>query len=323
MAVPNDPTKLDGFDVIQAPYKSVGDHEIRTDIVVPQGTSNGKRPVILRFHGGGLAMGDSLFMYFWPRWLSDLALEKGAVVISPNYRLMPEGSSADSYDDIDDFWSWVHSPALTDLLAKHTTPTELDLTRIFTAGDSAGGMLSLYLALAHPTDIRAASASYPWMTPESELFTPEKVAQPFGVHIPEPVFEEMQSSVTLGTPMSSAGTQDRLNFLLGLMEYGKMAELYKQGAAAGPRERFYPMAKLEQPGAQIPRGGIVVLQGRHDSVVPLASVEPWVARAREVFSEDQISFAVRDGEHEFDESIHYEEPWLREVLQKHVEAWLA
>lgn len=46
--------KLAGLDLIQATYKKVGDHEIRTDIFIPQKPFTGKRPVILRFHGGGL-----------------------------------------------------------------------------------------------------------------------------------------------------------------------------------------------------------------------------------------------------------------------------
>ena len=53
MAIPPHP-KLDGFDVLQTPYKTIGDHEIRTDILVPQAAHQGKRPVLIRIHGGGL-----------------------------------------------------------------------------------------------------------------------------------------------------------------------------------------------------------------------------------------------------------------------------
>lgn len=53
MAILVDP-KLEGFNIIQATYKTVGDHDIRTDILVPKTPSSGKRPVIIRFHGGGL-----------------------------------------------------------------------------------------------------------------------------------------------------------------------------------------------------------------------------------------------------------------------------
>lgn len=45
--------KLNEFDVIQTIYKHVGDHGIRADFLVPQTAPTGKRPVIVRFHGGG------------------------------------------------------------------------------------------------------------------------------------------------------------------------------------------------------------------------------------------------------------------------------
>lgn len=45
--------KLVKFNVIQTKYKHVGDHRIRADFFVPQTAPTGKRPVIVRFHGGG------------------------------------------------------------------------------------------------------------------------------------------------------------------------------------------------------------------------------------------------------------------------------
>lgn len=52
------------FNVIQANYKTVGDHNIRADFLVPKSLTekgSGKRPVIVRFHGGGL-VGTSIHM---------------------------------------------------------------------------------------------------------------------------------------------------------------------------------------------------------------------------------------------------------------------
>jgi cephalosporin-C deacetylase-like acetyl esterase len=46
--------KLAGFNLIQTHYKQIGDHAIRADFIIPQSTFTGKRPVIVRFHGGGL-----------------------------------------------------------------------------------------------------------------------------------------------------------------------------------------------------------------------------------------------------------------------------
>jgi cephalosporin-C deacetylase-like acetyl esterase len=49
-----DLTKIQGFDLLQETYKYVGDHAIRADILVPQTNYTGKRPAVVRFHGGGL-----------------------------------------------------------------------------------------------------------------------------------------------------------------------------------------------------------------------------------------------------------------------------
>ena len=52
MGILSDP-KLDGFDVVQTTFKKVEDHHIRTDILIPKTPyQGGKRPIIVRFHGG-------------------------------------------------------------------------------------------------------------------------------------------------------------------------------------------------------------------------------------------------------------------------------
>lgn len=46
--------RLAGFDLVQTNYKTVGDHNLRADLIIPQSSYNtGKRPVIIHFHGGG------------------------------------------------------------------------------------------------------------------------------------------------------------------------------------------------------------------------------------------------------------------------------
>lgn len=46
--------KLTGFDVVQSNYKTVGDHGIRADFLIPKVLPKGKRPIIVFFHGGCL-----------------------------------------------------------------------------------------------------------------------------------------------------------------------------------------------------------------------------------------------------------------------------
>jgi hypothetical protein len=54
-------SKFKDFTIIQAEYKRVGSHGIRADIMIPKTVSPGKRPVIIRFHGGFLVSHYSKF----------------------------------------------------------------------------------------------------------------------------------------------------------------------------------------------------------------------------------------------------------------------
>ncbi|KAJ5306101.1 hypothetical protein N7508_005116 [Penicillium antarcticum] len=315
--------KLVGLDLIQTTFKKVGDHEIRTDILIPKKPLDGKRPVILRFHGGGLVMGDSLYMDFWPWWLSDLALQENAIIISPNYRLLPGSTSSEICSDIEDFWTWVQSPSLTNILAAHSTPTSADLSRVLSFGESAGGLISLNLALAHPAGIRSCTAAYPLVDPCSAAFTKPRAKGPFGMMVPESVVKETLDVVVPGTVESSITEQERLGFMLGAISYGTLGQLYERGVEELGREFRFPGVKIEQEGTTIPRGGITIIHGRQDSVVPVGDVEKFVKRAREVFGDEKVIFTVKEGEHGLDAPLRFEEAWLQETFKAAIQTWLA
>ncbi|KAL4866227.1 hypothetical protein BDV12DRAFT_138336 [Aspergillus spectabilis] len=320
--------RFEGFDILQTTYKHVGDHGIRADVLVPKTPYSGKRPVIIRFHGGGLVMGDSLYSAFSPRWLSDIALKYDAVLLTANYRLLPQATGLDIYDDVEDFWAWLHSPALQDLLEKHTTPVDVDLTRILVVGESAGGLLTINTALAHASQICAAIAAYPCIDFDSPDFTtPRTTILPFGQHTPETIIDEYLSSFNPKIAVSSTTEHRDISFSMATIQHGRLGAWYAKGSEGSTRRHLlYPMERLEQPEIQIPRGGITILHGRQDSVVPVTQSEPFVKRAREVTEGkpggDKIVFVVRDGEHGFDQEVPYEEEWLRDALKIAVEAWL-
>ncbi|KAJ5108234.1 hypothetical protein N7456_004909 [Penicillium angulare] len=325
MSIPSN-TKLDGFEIVQHDYKHIGNHGIRVDILTPRTNYVGQRPLIVRVHGGGLMMGDSFYMDWWPQWLSDLALQKEAIIVSPNYRLLPEATGADIYADIEDFWTWLHSPEFVNLLANQSTPTTVDLKRILVSGESAGGLIGLYLSFNHPTDIRSAAIAYPFVDPSSEAFSSPRAEPPFNHHVPESIFQENMKVVAFDTPKSSITTPDSLSFMLAAVQHGAITGMYERGSKDIPREVLYPMMRLEQPSFKIPQGGIAVIHGRQDSVVPLHDVKKFIARAKEVTKglpeNEKIIFTAQDGEHGFDAGSSYNEPWLKEAIKSAVDAWL-
>ncbi|RHZ52471.1 hypothetical protein CDV55_100351 [Aspergillus turcosus] len=317
--------KLAGFNLIQTHYKQIGDHAIRADFIIPQSTFIGKRPVIVRFHGGGLITGDSLLMEWFPIWLLELAKKHDAVIVSPNYRLLPESTSPEIFSDIEDFWAWLHSSAVTELLAKSSTPTELDLDRVLTAGDSAGGLLSICLGLAHADEIRAITATYPCVDMASECFRTATNSEPLP-DVPASTVDDYLAKMDRSVIRSSALLPDRFDLMVAAVYYGGLGQFYEYCAEDSPRELRYPLEWLDRPEAKIPRGGIAILHGLQDAIVPVEQSEKFVAKAREVMKGkpggDKIVLTLREGDHGFDGEVPLEEEWLSSTLKEAVEAWL-
>jgi len=79
--------------------------------------------------------------------LLDLCLTSPAILITPDYRLLPESNAAEILADLEDFWVWLHNtlPVLT--AAWHARP---DLSRLACSGTSAGGYLAVQSSLLFP-----------------------------------------------------------------------------------------------------------------------------------------------------------------------------
>ncbi|CAL5046751.1 unnamed protein product [Urochloa decumbens] len=103
-----------------------------------------KLPVLLYFHGGAFVI-ESPFSPLYHAFLNILAHKAGAVAVSVHYRLAPEHPLPAAYDDAWAALQWTISNCLSGpepWLAKHG-----DATRIFVAGDSAGGNIAHNLAM--------------------------------------------------------------------------------------------------------------------------------------------------------------------------------
>lgn len=82
----------------------------------------------------------------WSRLL-EFALSKNAIIISPDYRLMPEANGIDIMSDVECFWTWLHGTLPSISQSWHSRP---DLSKIACCGESAGGYLSVQSALMFP-----------------------------------------------------------------------------------------------------------------------------------------------------------------------------
>lgn len=126
--------RMANFKVHSPSYKTIAQHSLVVDILVPKDLKTGPRPIIVRFHGGFLVRfltqtpfqrlaipsphvdvltknlakvtGSSMFLGIWPPWLLDYAAAQSAITVSPNYRKLPESNGTDLVEDLDAFWSW-------------------------------------------------------------------------------------------------------------------------------------------------------------------------------------------------------------------------
>lgn len=83
-------------------------------------------------------MGHALFAPFFAKWVDKLALKNDAVIISPDYRLLPSANGLqDILEDVEDGWQWSKNQ-LPAIMREKFPGIELDFGRIMLVGGSAG-----------------------------------------------------------------------------------------------------------------------------------------------------------------------------------------
>ncbi|MGL5561645.1 MAG: alpha/beta hydrolase [Tannerellaceae bacterium] len=100
----------------------------KLDVYYPDGQTN--VATVVYFHGGGLEAGS--------KTVPNALREKGIAVVAPNYRLSPKANHPDYILDAAEAVAWT---------LQHIKSFGGDPTRVFVAGHSAGGYLTLMLAM--------------------------------------------------------------------------------------------------------------------------------------------------------------------------------
>ncbi|KAG9521920.1 alpha/beta-hydrolase, partial [Aureobasidium melanogenum] len=150
-------TKFHAFDRKDTTYTSDG-LSIGVSVFVPKGVENRQTlPILIRWHGGALINGGRIYEPWFPRWVIELAAHHNAIIVAPDYRLLPESSGLDILSDLRSFYSWLHghldSFMTTSFLEQTPTP---DRSNILITGESAESTL-----LGETKGIKAVSAHYP------------------------------------------------------------------------------------------------------------------------------------------------------------------
>ncbi|KAF7589735.1 hypothetical protein BBP40_003934 [Aspergillus hancockii] len=290
---PSDMSHFDDSTILTTTYKIVHGHEITTDILYPRTLSEDKRrsapcPILLRYHGGGLVAGSSLFPPFFNPWYLELAKEKSAIIVSPDYRLMPEVTVFEALEDF------------------------------------GGGYLSIFMGLRHSDEIRAVNAAYPLVNPKSARFTNRAERPMFGMpSLPKDTLDrhlEMvraREAATGQKVVFSVGVdQERTDLVFSIAQHGLLGQFYPSGAF-----EIHPLDLLDA-GARFPRDGVLILHGLHDTAAPIDESYQLKKKVEEVDSTLNFRLVVRDGKHGFDHAAKLHDPWLWEAIQGIVSAWL-
>ncbi|KAK1149050.1 hypothetical protein N8T08_007727 [Aspergillus melleus] len=322
------PTTLAQFQILTTTYKTVHGHDITTDILIPRSLYTNPprkpRPILLRYHGGGLIAGSSLFPAFFNPWYLELAEAHETIIVSPNYRLLPEATFEEIMDDTEDHWQWMHR-TMPSFLATHTDGRlTADLDRIITGGDSAGGYLSLQTALNHPDMIRAVTATYPMVVVKSDQMAGDYEKPMYGLpsyprstladHLTSVKGQEAQTG-QIAIVTADHG-EERLKLMFAICQHGLVGPLL----SADPR--MYPLERLKL-GARFPAGGILVLHGNQDSVVPVQESFLLRETVQKVQPDLTFNLVTREGEHGFDHAASLKDEWLQDAIRGIIVSWLS
>lgn len=122
--------KLQTSDI---PYSTATDHyskdRCKLDVYVPEGAGK-DLPVVVWFHGGGLTGGS--------KYIPDQLKDKGLIVVTVNYRLMPKVTIDACIDDAAAAVAWTY---------KNIASYGGDSSKIVVSGHSAGGYLTAMIGL--------------------------------------------------------------------------------------------------------------------------------------------------------------------------------
>jgi len=114
----------------------IGTAVLAATLYKPQSQSDGPQPVLLYFHGGGYVLGD---IDGYDTLTQQLAALSGCHVIAVDYRRAPEVKSVTIFAEAFATLQWVH---------RHSATLGIDPQRIAIGGDSAGGNLTIAVALS-------------------------------------------------------------------------------------------------------------------------------------------------------------------------------
>ncbi|KAF7551735.1 hypothetical protein G7Z17_g4791 [Cylindrodendrum hubeiense] len=315
---------FDSFEVHRTYYKSSG-VQIGADILIPRSGPRPKvRPVIVRIHGGFLITGASLYPAWFSKWVLQYATAHGAVIISPDYRLLPEVKGRDILDDFKEFWAWFESGSPQQhLLSAGRSDIIIDPERHLLIGESAGGYLAIQSVLSQFTRPRAIIALYPMLDLKSEYYNTSYEKPICGVpNFPNEAVSDFLESISERPVITEANPPLRLDLALAVVQNGRLLEILGEDPDLFPLERIAAPEFLSGGHGKPLLPPSCIFHGREDSAVPVEGTLKFVEILKRVNPTTRVKLVIRPGDHGFDALSTPDDPWLNDALSYTTREWL-
>lgn len=308
--------RFDSFNHFKTTYKTINGHGIDVNLLIPKDAKPGKHPLIVKFHGGGLVLGEAMYPDWFAAWFVPFITRNNAITILPNYRLIPEHNGKDIKEDLRDFWLWFGSE-LAGFVTEKAPGIEPDFQKLLVSGESAGGLMALQSAIFGPEGkIKALLTQYPMTNalrgkgPDSDFF---------GMKAPGPEYiDQYMASVKPGTVLSSSVPYERVPLANALTAYGRWLEFY------GKEPELLPITSVERVKAFPPA---LIIHGEQDTAVSVEDSRAFVRKVESVLGKEaarDVKLITSEGEHGFDvESLEDGVPGLKDGLKWVESKWLA
>jgi acetyl esterase/lipase len=247
-------------------YCTIANQDLYASVLRPTNKDPGTAscPVLVFWHGGGLVTGGRLYEPWWPTWMIQLVQSQGAMIISPDFRLMPGVSPSDVLDDVASFWTW-YIGTLPKVAASESWDVRPDVGRTICAGQSSGAMIAVHSALEYrDVQIRAVLALCGPLCFDVPLLNMPKPRIIGGAKPPAPRQAEaiIRSYITRnkGKTRTSGNPSDDWEVVMAMVQQGWLPRMVKRNSDP----RLDLVANLRAKSILPPTW---VIHGEQDSVV--------------------------------------------------------
>ncbi|KAI0123371.1 putative polyketide synthase [Xylariales sp. AK1849] len=305
-------SKLNSFERLDLTYATVNGQPLQATVLTPkrlQAEPPGLHPVLVHWHGGGFIVGHRMYEPWWPKWTIELALFHNAIIISPDYRLLPEATASEILEDVQSVWRWVHNvlPALSK--SWHARP---NLDKVACCGESVGGWLSIQSALLFPTEsrIRAIISSSAPIHANIPHFTVPKPRTIMGSRPPpsrqaEGMIRSYLKHMQPGTVRAGCDPSEMWELVMCIMQQAWLPRLM----SAKTDNRLDVMENLDKADKAPP---MWIIHGLQDSFAPPICSTEFANKVATVRPDIPLLLTLQPGDHMFDAYMSIDEGWIRD-----------